>query len=241
MSSTGSSNFSSRFSVYCAPRSSPVTSPPGTFRYSRAMWRIWNLTASAPDSFVAWIRRRAISTLPLWLMPISAITKTGLSSLIVRSPMCRPSSRPRRRTTPIRRRRASSKGRNLIRSENRRRTSSGGSVSSAVAHAAFAISRAGRDRSATDCFSSQRRTSPSVSTPSSTPDSSTHSTKPCWLASIRRSASEIGAAPSTRQRPTLRSMIMAGFLPAARRAGPKFLPLFPGPPARRRPASVPPA
>ena len=49
--------------------------------------RFWNFTASAPDSTAPSISFFAISSDPLWLIPISAITNTGSPSPTARSPI----------------------------------------------------------------------------------------------------------------------------------------------------------
>src|SRR5262245_43291647 len=50
--------------------------------------RFWNLTASAPERQAASIIRLASSREPLWLIPISAITKIGSPSPTRRLPTC---------------------------------------------------------------------------------------------------------------------------------------------------------
>src|SRR6478609_7168413 len=48
--------------------------------------RFWNFTASQPASAATWIRARASSSSPLWLMPISATTYAGWPGPTTRSP-----------------------------------------------------------------------------------------------------------------------------------------------------------
>ena len=49
---------------------------PGLATIRRSARKVWNFTASAPQSDAASISLRACSTLPSWLIPISAITNT---------------------------------------------------------------------------------------------------------------------------------------------------------------------
>src|SRR5262245_26218232 len=62
-----------------------------TFHWSRGTHfsgvRFWNLTASTPASSAPSISRFAISTEPLWLMPISPMTNTDAPAPTARSPI----------------------------------------------------------------------------------------------------------------------------------------------------------
>ena len=77
--------------MYCVPRSDAMSLLLPALLYSFDMSRIWNLAQSAPASWAASINRIAMSRSPLWLLPISAITKLGSPAPMRRLPSCRPS------------------------------------------------------------------------------------------------------------------------------------------------------
>ena len=173
MSSAESENLASSSRVRWAPRSSPAVAAPDC-RYRASMSRSWNFTASAPASTARSTRRRARSTSPWWLLPISAIRNAGWPSPI-RCPPIR-SSASRLIARAVRRPRSSSSGRCSAPAGRASRISAGEAPRDAVAGSRWATSAAATSSDASGCATSQRRTSPSVREPTRKPWVSTTNT-----------------------------------------------------------------
>ena len=157
--------------MYCVPRSDAMSLLSPALLYSFDMSRIWNLAQSAPAAWAASISRSASSTSPLWLLPISAITKLGSPAPMRRSPSCKPSVAGRATATirPC----LSSSGSAMMRVVSSPASSAGGVPSAALRQLGFIAAVTGRFRSMSSLSAIQRRKSPSVSTPWRMPDSVT--------------------------------------------------------------------
>ncbi len=174
--------------------------------YSLLMSRIWNLAQSAPAAWAASISCRAMPISPLWLLPISAITKLGSPSPMRRLPSCRPSVAGR--ATATMRPWLSSSGRAMILEVSSPESSAGGVPSGALRQLGFIAAVTGRFRSMSPQLAIQRRKSPSVSTPWRMPASDTTKISRDWFAVILLRAERMLSSAKTTNWVKFRSIWM---------------------------------
>ena len=172
----------SRSSVYCEPRSSLWSPASPVFEYNDDRSRIWNFTQSAPDSTAASISSNAKSRLPLWLLPISAMSKQGLPGPMFRPARAKGASRGRAIATH--RPSGSVRGTMWTLSSNLASIRVTSSVIRAEVKSRLMISPIGWSRSGCVSHNIQRRMSPSVRIPWRMPVVSTQTTMPSSLSSI---------------------------------------------------------
>ena len=132
---------------------------------------------------------------PLWLLPISAITKLGSPSPMRREPNCKPSVAGN--ATATIRPWLSSSGRAMIRDVSRLESSPGGVPSAALRQLGFMAAVTGRFKSMSPQPAIQRRKSPSVRTPCKMPDSDTTKISRDLLAVILLRAERIVSSANT--------------------------------------------
>ena len=156
------------------------------------MSRSWNFTASAPACTERSTSSLASSTEPLWLMPISLMTKVGCPF----PTSCRPTRKASLRLTATATRWpcSSSSGTWSTAPWKSSRISAGVAVAGALTAVVFAASEQGRERSTSGCSAIQRRTSPSVREPTRCPCSVTQKTIRALFAVIFSRARNTGSS-----------------------------------------------